>query len=82
MPNYGLGGGEKILMKDYLKRIPAYENKDPRCGYPFEVHPLGYCWGWANAVDDGREQEFLINSCLHCESWKEQEKGGDDGNEN
>ena len=42
-----------------------YKNPDKNCTSPFENDALGYCWGYANAVDKGE----IIN-CSRCEFYK------------
>ena len=48
-------------------RALAYRNPDPRCCYPFELSPLGYCWGYAIDVDAGRER--TEEACEACDCW-------------
>ena len=55
-----------------------YHNKDKRCRYFFEDHPLGYCWSYATWVDAhrmdpkyaGSYEEFVEKNCKQCDEWK------------
>ena len=47
-----------------------YRNPNKRCSYTFEADPLGYCWGYANAVDNNRAGEYTKESCPQCSMWK------------
>jgi len=54
------------------KRILLYENPDSRCHYPFEPSSLGYCWGYAKAVDEDRAADYVRDTCpKSCEFWEE-----------
>lgn len=59
-----------------MKKNPflKYENKDPRCDYPFTPDPLGYCWGYANNVDENKTKEECDKYCKGCEMWLAQKK--------
>jgi len=44
------------------------------CKHPYiPAHRLGYCWGWATAIDEGLEKAFK-KLCRTCEYRKEEEK--------
>ena len=51
--------------KGYFK----YQNQDPRCQYPFENDPLGYCWSYAEWVDNGKKDydKFIETYCKNCD---------------
>ena len=53
--------------QQYLK----YRNPDPRCTYPFDAEPCGYCWSYAVIIDLGGSQRTQLAGCRHCECWKE-----------
>jgi len=40
-----------------------YKNPDSRCKYPFTNDPLGYCWGFANKVDEKASKEEIKKMC-------------------
>ena len=56
--------------------LNKYENKDVRCTYPFECSMVGYCWSYANYVDNpkaflGRAgKQKMEDICIGCELWK------------
>lgn len=66
--NRVIDGENTTLMNKYTK----YKNKD-RCTYPFQPESLGYCWSYANWIDDGKKdyKEFVKRYCLNCEFGKE-----------
>ena len=52
-----------------------YRCPDKRCGYPFEPCAVGYCWSWANYVDDGIIKGKLFPQfCQNCELWNKEEE--------
>ncbi len=60
------------------KHYAKYENKDPRCDYPFTPDPIGYCWGFAQYIDYLKRPIAWKNgvkwyklSCRGCESYKD-----------
>lgn len=65
---------QKHLFQAHLQR---YKNKDKRCAYPFTPDLSGYCWSYANYIDDGAEILFKWNVtsmeqiCSKCGFWKE-----------
>ncbi len=63
---------KKVTAEEYNKAIISYENKDPRCDYQFTPDPLGYCWGYATAIDRGKEDAFVKERCPHCDLWIEE----------
>jgi hypothetical protein len=58
-------------LEECIAKIKTYKNSDPRCRYPFEVHPLGYCWSFALHVDNGHTPEKILKSCIYCELFTE-----------
>ncbi|KKK80163.1 hypothetical protein LCGC14_2826260, partial [marine sediment metagenome] len=53
----------------------SYENKDPRCQYPFVLgNLLDYCWTYATHVDGKPEYADLEARCRECVHWKPEEK--------
>lgn len=56
-----------VTAEDFLK----YENPDPRCTYPFEADPLGYCWSYAHHVDGKAGFENMEAHCRNCDCWNE-----------
>lgn len=65
-----------------------YENPDKRCEYPFEPCAVGYCWSYANFVDDGdkflrlRGVEKFEDICAKgCSFWRPNHKGDCRGGE-
>jgi len=40
-----------------------YKNKNKYCKYPFENESLGYCWGYANMVDNGASEAEIKAKC-------------------
>ena len=67
---------DKIFRGDAMNKYDKYQNKDSRCCYPFEPNPLGYCWGYANWVDEGKKdyEEFVKTHCEKCDKWREDEE--------
>lgn len=63
-PNYN-----KIFRGGAMNKYDKYHNKDSRCH-----NPLGYCWDYANWVDEGKKdyEEFIKTHCRKCDEWKEQ----------
>lgn len=62
-----------------LARLKRYKNRDPRCRFPFTLHPLGYCWGFASYIDykegresikDGYDVERYEEFCREYKYWK------------
>lgn len=44
--------------------------KKKHCRYPFSPEPLGYCWSYANAVDEGiADEEFEKATCNGCKFY-------------
>jgi len=60
-------------IKMRAKKRPDYQNHDRRCHYPFEPGPVGYCWGYAVMVDNGKaaDHKAVRAYCKSCEFWKE-----------
>ena len=54
------------------QKIEDYENKDPRCQYPFEPMSLGYCWSYAHYVDGDAGFEDIESVCKNCELWQDE----------
>ncbi len=58
------------------EKFKKYRNPDPRCTYPFDPSPLGYCWSFAQYVDDGwsglkrGKEKGMETICKGCECWK------------
>ena len=54
-----------------------YRNPDPRCTYPFESSFVGYCWSYANYVDDGEtflkknKKKRFEDICMGCDLFKD-----------
>ena len=40
-----------------------YQNNFGWCKYPFDNSPLGYCWGFANDIDEGKSKEEIKKRC-------------------
>jgi hypothetical protein len=40
-----------------------YKNRYGWCTYPFENSGLGYCWGYAYAVDDNASKKDIKKMC-------------------
>lgn len=68
----------ELPREEAMRRIATYENRDERCGYPFTMDPLGYCWSYATHVDvmagrtedaDGRWRD-MESICSGCDLWK------------
>jgi len=60
------------MTKVPLESLANYENKDPRCVYPFTLHPLGYCWGYATNVDKNKTKTEHDEFCsAGCDMWIE-----------
>ncbi len=56
------------------REIKDYENKDPRCTYPFDLgNPrlTEYCWGYALNIAENRTKEEIERWCNGCEFWEE-----------
>ena len=56
--------------------------KKEHCRYPFEPCPVGYCWGYANYIDEGEtDEEIESHLCKGCEfhTRGKARKGGIDG---
>lgn len=48
-----------------------YENKDPRCTFPFRPDTgLDYCWSYATHVDGDPKYADLEALCCGCAFWK------------
>jgi len=46
-------------------------HKKEHCSYPFEPCPVGYCWGYANGVDDGKTDAVIeATLCQGCEFFE------------
>ena len=58
-------------LEECIAKINTYKNPDPRCKYPFEPDPLGYCWSFAIHVDKKHTPEQIFKSCIHCELFTE-----------
>lgn len=54
-----------VTREQYFEK---YRNPDSRCLYPFTPDELGYCWGFAHAVDEDRKMDGRGCSA-HCEYW-------------
>lgn len=52
--------------------IAKYRNPDPRCTYPFDHSPAGYCWSYAHWVDgsSGYAGKPVEDLCKGCDLWK------------
>lgn len=45
--------------------------KEEHCDYPFQPSSLGYCWGYAEGVDDGlTDDEIEKDLCRGCEFYR------------
>ena len=51
----------------------SYKNKDPRCRFPHNQSPLGYCWAYAHHVDGTKGHEDMEKICPGCEYWEDNE---------
>jgi hypothetical protein len=51
-------------------RALMYQNPDPRCTYPFDCSPLGYCWSFAYHIDGDTKYDDMTKICPGCECWK------------
>ena len=57
-----LRGMAKVRLRN--GKIMIYEQPMKCCMHPMDwSNSLGYCWGYATAVDDGNEKEFLEKIC-------------------
>lgn len=45
----------------------AKYQKKKYCRYPFTPEPLGYCWGYAIAIDKGETLDKIHFGCKDCE---------------
>lgn len=63
---------KKISRKEAIRKVKSYKNPDKRCKYPWELSPLGYCWGYATEKDKRTKQENIIKRlCTKgCECWE------------
>jgi hypothetical protein len=52
-----------------------YKNPDKRCTYPFEPSLLGYCWGYATKVDEGKKMATIV-CAKRCEFWEKKTTSG------
>lgn len=50
--------------------IFKYRNPDSNCTYPFEPCAVGYCWGYARAVDDNKTSNEIKEMCISCDLYK------------
>lgn len=59
-----------------IRRLDGnYENKDPRCQYPYRPDTrFGYCWTYAHHVDGTLGYANLEAHCRGCEYWKPEEE--------
>jgi len=61
-----------------MGRLIDYKNNYGWCRYPYMPGPLGYCWGYAAGVDEGKTKEEQYKSCTakdengkyYCEFYK------------
>ena len=53
-----------------------YENPSKTCKYPFTATELGYCWGYAVYVDEGKKGD-LKEVCKGCKFYKEEAEDGE-----
>jgi hypothetical protein len=58
-----------------------YENPDPRCEYPYDPSPVGYCWSYANHVDGEDKFADMTAICPGCECWNPKAKQPPTGEE-
>ena len=69
---------QKMNKKDRaaaMKFYGKYRNRNPRCGYPFEPSPAGYCWSYAHHVDGTKGfEEMSKEICPHCELFHPRRK--------
>ncbi|KKL79831.1 hypothetical protein LCGC14_2010860 [marine sediment metagenome] len=54
---------DESMRNPFLK----YENKDKMCEYPFTPDPAGYCWTYANYID--QTTGFEVLNCEGCECY-------------
>ena len=46
-----------------------YENKSPRCEYPFTSDAVGYCWSYAHYVDGTEKFQDIERICKTCDMF-------------
>jgi hypothetical protein len=68
---------DDVTIEQCMELYGKYENKDPRCTYPFEPLPTGYCWGYAVSVDYGVPMTAEKCKKSKCDCWEE--KGDSNG---
>jgi hypothetical protein len=79
----------EVFVDDFLVSLekvvtPDYKNPDPRCHYPWDDSPVGFCWSYAHHVDGQPGFENMVAICEGkccapgkkntemCECWKPQ----------
>jgi len=58
-------------MSEKLEYFNKYENPDARCSYPFELHPLGYCFSYALHIDGDPKFTDMKKVCSRCEFYNQ-----------
>jgi hypothetical protein len=54
-----------------------YHNLNVKCTYPFDNHPLGYCWSFALHIDKEDGFSDLEKICSGCELYVHDNKEAD-----
>ena len=68
----------KLIADERARHAPGsfakYRNPDSHCTFPFEDSPTGYCFSFAQYIDENPGYDDIDAICFRCEFWADRKQ--------